>query len=220
MLDAELRAARQAGAEVVIIPELSQPAESGLAEALHAAPEAYPPMVVAGSAHVRRDTSAGQEVRVNECHVYIDGLPALTHRKIRPYVMPQAEGGRREDLTSEPKSLRILCGQRTRLAVAICADLISKLIPHVIAEAWVNTLFVPAMTSEFGAFNGALAALASSCQAFGIIVNGALDDAPFHVMATVPLSQPRRQVQDYLAAGDPHDARGTYDPNVSQMVWR
>jgi hypothetical protein len=221
VLDAELRAAREAEVEVAIIPELSQPAQSGLAEALRADPKAYPPMVVAGSAHIRHEGSPGRaEVRANECRLYIDGLPALVHHKIRPYVMPEASGGRREDLTSEPKILRILCGQRTRLAVAICADIIDKLVPHVLAEAWVNTLFVPAMTTEFGAFNGALALLASSCQAFGVIVNGALDDAPFHVMAAVPVSQPRKQVQDYLADGDPHDARGTYDPNIPAMIWR
>jgi hypothetical protein len=218
-LDRELRAARSVGADIVVAPELSLPAQCGLAVMLAADPAAYPPIVVAGSAHVRRNAS-GPEIRANECEVYIDGLPVMTHHKIHPFQLPGRDGRLVEDLTDEPKVLRVLCGSDTRLAVAICSDLNDRVIPYLLADAWVNTLLVPALTSDIGAFNGALALLASSCQAFGIIVNGAVDATPFHVMAAVPVPHPGVQVQVYTAPKNPHDARGTFDPNAGAMVWR
>jgi hypothetical protein len=218
-LDEELRAARSDGADVVVAPELSRPARSDLAARLAAEPSAYPPIVIAGSAHVRQ-SSSGPEVRSNACEVYIDGQPAMVHHKIHPFQLPGRHRKLMEDLTGEPKALRVLCGSDTRLAVAICSDLNDKVIPYLLADAWVNMLFVPALTTDIGAFNGALALLASTCQAFGIIVNGAVDSPPFHVMAAVPVPQPGTQVQTYFAPGHPPDARGTFDPNVPTMTWR
>jgi hypothetical protein len=228
----ELRAARDKGIDLAVLPELSLPPGSGLETALAAAPAAYPPLIVAGSAHVREVSPAsGLAVRANECEIYLDGRPIARHRKIHPYVLKDARGARTEQLTGEQKTLRILAGEHTRLAVVICADLNDTLIPSLLESAWVNLLLVPALTDAPGAFGGVIGKLASICQAVAVVVNASRPPIPtpqgprqpFHVLAAVPRSKPADQVRDYTAPGTPRAARGTFNPNVAPgraMTWR
>jgi len=184
---------------VAVLPELSLPAPDALADHLVEHHASMPSLVVAGSAHV-----AGTElldghavdVRSNECNVYVDGAPLMQHRKIhpfqtkslgKPYVWstPHPEG-----LTNEPRMLTIACGNATRLAVVICADLNDSEIPQLLQHLCVNVLLVPAYTTTEGAFAGALSGIASQCQGLAVVANGAQPRrrrrGPFQVLLALP----------------------------------
>ena len=133
---------------------------------------------MAGSAHVDDGV-----VRANESRIYLDGVLASTHRKLHPFATKHLGGERFEepmveDLTRERKTLTVLAGEHTRLAVVICADLNDALIPALLEQARVNLLLVPALTPSAGAFNGALCGLASRCQGASVVVNAELDALP------------------------------------------
>jgi hypothetical protein len=228
----QLHAAREKGIEIAVLPELSLVPDNGLGEALAAAPPGhYPALVVGGSAHVRETLSNGRPVRANESLIYLDGVVVARHRKIHPYVLKDERGRREEDLTGEPKTIQLLSGTHTRLAVVICADLNDGPIQMLLQAAWVNLLLVPALTDGLGAFVGAASSLASSCQAIAVIANGARPPMPnpdgpvqpFHALVAVPRSDPQDQVRMHVAPRGPLPARGTFNPNVEPsraMTWR
>ena len=222
--------------QIAILPELSLPSPCALAASLAEAPCDYPPLIVAGSAHVRVD---GDAVRANESHVYLDGQPVTAHRKIQP-LETQKLGARLfsqglcEAITREPKDLVVLSGEHTRLAVVICADLNDSDIPGLLEATGVNLLLVPALTYSAGAFNGTVCHLASQCQAVCVVVNADLSatndgpvgatENPFLVLASVPRPDPQDQSRAYYR--DPADRvglpRGIFDPNIEldeAMCW-
>ena len=162
--EATLSLLRQAAdeAEVAVLPELSLPHPEALETALGARPGEYPSLVVAGSAHRReRPPDGGREIRCNESRVYLDGACVAVARKCHPFATKRI-GNRRfaqalsEDITAERKTITILSGRHTRLAVVICADLNDQRIPPMLVEAGVNLLLVPALTPDVGAFNGSI----------------------------------------------------------------
>lgn len=225
-----------ADAEIAVLPELSLPSPDALEAELERDPASYPPLVVAGSAHVldRGDDDDG-EVRANEARVYLDGALAATHRKIHAYATRRLNGVPRarpwvEGITAEPKTITVLCGSHTRLAVVICADLNDEAsrVPGLLEAAGVNLLLVPALTDDVGAFNGAASGIASRCQGVAVIVNGDRANgsgaAPFLTLAAVPRPAPRDQVRLYPEAVDePRGSLGLFDPNVElcrAMQWR
>src|SRR5262249_31455262 len=98
-----------------------------------------------------------------------------------------------EGLTGEPKTVRLLCGDNTRLALVICADLNDRRLGAKLVAAGGNGLLVPALTPHEGAFEGGAAALASYCQGAALVVNGSPprgDDSggqePFMLMFATP----------------------------------
>lgn len=220
----KLRNVRAEGVDIAVLPELSLPPESGLLEALGAAePGTYPALVVAGSAHIR--SAAGtRAVRANECTVVLDGKAVVRHRKIHPFRLKDLSGARIEDLSSEPKTLRLLSGAHTRLGVVICADLNDSVIKPLLQAAWVNLLLAPALTEKIGSFAGAVSALASDQQAVAVIVNGDQPSVPvlgggevrpFHVLVAVPRPRPAEQTREAVApSGTPTPIRGRFDPNL------
>jgi hypothetical protein len=210
-------------AAIAVLPELSLPASDALEKALADDPGAYPPLVVAGSAHVKEAAGSVDEVRANESRIYLEGALVAIHRKIHPFVLrkvgetelPQPLD---EGITNEPKPLTILAGDSTRLGVTICADLNDARIPNLLERAGVNLLLMPALTPDPGAFNGGLCQLASRCQAVAVIVNGdgeaigVEDPSLFAVMAAVPRSPANQQSTEYVPpTGLP--AVGVLDPN-------
>ena len=220
-------------AEIAVFPELSLPASDALEKALGDDPGAYPPLVVAGSAHMKEVASSGDEVRANESRIYLEGDLIAIHRKIHPFVLrkvgetelPQPLD---EGLTNEPKPLTILAGDSTRIGVTICADLNDARIPNLLERAGVNLLLMPALTPDPGAFNGGLCQLASRCQAVAVVVNGdgeaigVEDPSLFAVMAAVPRSPAAQQSTEYVPpAGLP--AVAVLDPNKpldKAIAWR
>lgn len=208
--------ARCGTADIAVLPELSLPAPDALGPALAARGAARPRIVVAGSAHVtHRDRT-----RSNTSITYIDGRPALRHDKVRAMVhRPPGGGAVREDLTAGRAVVRCLSSRSTRLAVVICADLNDHEVPGLLRDLGVNLLLVPALTPHEGAFVGAVAHLASSCQAVSVVVNGSPPPArrrarePFMVLAGVPRHDPQEQVRSFGPPPSGRRAIGMLDAN-------
>jgi hypothetical protein len=231
-LDATLRLLREVSdADAVVLPELSLPAADALEDALAGTPREFPALVVAGSAHVRDGTA-----RANEARIYLDGTRVATHRKVHPYTARELPGGSSgplvEDITREQKTITVLSGRHTRLAVVICADLNERRIPQMLEAAGVNLLLVPALTVRVGAFNGAICGLASHCQAVAVIANAKLDELPdvdeaeqpFLVMAAIPMPHADQQSHEYRTSDEP-PLVAVLDPNLplkhdDAVVWR
>lgn len=212
-------------AEVAVLPELSLRESDALEKILEEHHATCPPLVVAGSAH-RRESSADDEVRANESRVYLDGKLVLRHRKIHAFATKELAGRRREKemvegITGERKTITLLGGRSTRLAVVICADLNDRWIPAMLEDLGVNLLVTPVLTVSPGAFTGAIARLASSCQGAAVIVNGTLDPEsgaddpapPLLIMVAVPRPGPRDQVDEHGAPETEGPVLGIVDLN-------
>ncbi|MBO9533883.1 MAG: hypothetical protein J7513_13010 [Solirubrobacteraceae bacterium] len=208
----QLRTAKRAGARIAVIPELTLDQPDSLETGLAMNREDVPRIVVAGSAHV---TIEGE--RRNEAHVYIDGACVATHKKIRPFVarsLPvevthaldpaDRSGPWTEDLTSEPKTIKILSGRDGRLATVICADFNDPAIVSALSMSGVNQLLVPALTTDQGAFAQHAGQLAAAGQAVVVVANGTLatDDASsdlFLTLASTPVKE--AAAQSYAPTG-------------------
>ena len=125
-----LERAKAAGAQLAVLPELSLPTPDALEAMIAGKPESFPPIVVAGSAHVTEAIRGRPSVRANESRLYLDGRFVAMARKHHEYKteIPKAAGGEpgkiySEDLTRKQTTIMVLSGERTRLAVVICADL-------------------------------------------------------------------------------------------------
>jgi len=223
---------------IALLPELSLPAAGALEAELAERPGEYPPIIVAGSAHLREKVEVGgeevSEVRANESRIYLDGKRVAAHRKIHPYELRQSPEGRkldqpmREGLTREQKPLTILSGDYTRLGVVICADLNDRQLPLQLEDALVNLLLVPALTPDPGGFNGGICTLASWCQGVSVIANAddsffeGAEEPPFTVMVGVPRSKIPEQSREYAGPGS-FPAAAVIDPNKSldeALEWR
>lgn len=186
-------------AEIVVISELSLATPDALETHISEHWRDLPPLIVAGSAHIRGIEADGTELRANESRTYLEGKLILAHRKIHPYaIRTHAEDGLieiREDLQASRKVLRLLSGEHTRLGVAICADLNDHEIPRRLDAAGVNLLLVPALTDGLGSFQGVFGDIASRFQGVAVMANGARslnpaeeDEPPVLILAAVPRS--------------------------------
>jgi predicted amidohydrolase len=212
-----------ASAHIAMLPELCLPSAGALAAALASTPSRYSPIVVAGSAH-ERINAGGKRSSINESRVYIDGQQVLSHKKIRPLETKHLgndtfEQMLHEDLSPTQDSITLLSGEKTRMAVMICADINDSAIVRVLEECGVNLLLVPSLTYKTGAFNGAVCQLASHCQALCVVANPILDRlkgarrAPFLVLAAVPRAGANEQSQEYFRPRTRTAARAMLDPN-------
>lgn len=210
-------------AEIAVLPELSLPSPDALGTALAAAPDDFPPLIIAGSAHVE-ETRGGEQVRANEARIYLDGQIVGSHRKIRAFEMGRGLDGKklpataREGLTDEPKQITVLASDDTRLAVLICSDLLDPKIGQRLEDASVNLLLVPALTPEPGSFNGDICVLAGHFQAVSVVVNvdsSAFEGVnPFEVLAAVPRPRAPDQSREYRRRWPwQRRAIGLFDPN-------
>lgn len=217
-----LRQAKAAGAQLAVLPELSLPDPGALERELADRSTTYPAIVVAGSAHCEiASANGGTSIRANESRVYMDGKCIAIARKNhafktkklgdRTFKKPQ-----QEDLSKEQKTLTVLSGRRTRLGVAICADLLETDLPRLLVDAGVNLLLAPAMTPKIGSFNSALTDIAGLCQGVAAVANTrwADDGKPFLCMCAVPYSKPEQQSAALAGDGDnPAPELGILDPN-------
>ena len=214
------------GVEIAVLPELSLPQADALEGALAADPGSFPSLVVAGSAHVTERAGANGVVRANESHIYLDGRQIGAHRKVHAFILKALDGvplsrPLREGITSEPKRLTVLAGDHTRLAVAICADILDSRLPKLLEEAGVNLLLVPALTVDPGSFNGSVCGIASQAQGVTVVVNGdsaaLIEDGelPFMAMVGVPRPRAGEQSREYdRPAGSSAPYTGVFDPNL------
>lgn len=213
---------------VALLPELSLPQADALEDGIAEDPGSYPPIIVAGSAHVREaaaEVADGLEVRANECRIYLDGRRIATHRKIHPYELRRNPDGEKvefpqiEGLTHERKPLRILAGRFTRLGVVICADALDRHLHAPLSDAGVNLLLVPALTADPGGFNGTISGLASRCQGVSVIANvdtaffSGAEDPPFAVIAAVPRGKIGNQAREFHSPRA-FPATAVIDPNL------
>jgi len=221
-------------AKIALLPELCLPHAGALEDALKSDPSLYPPLVVASSAHERINDN-GEASSINESRVYLDGQWVLRHRKIVPLETrhignhPRFDPPLREDLAPPQEEIRLLSGEKTRLAVVICADLNSRSVPRVLMDCGVNLLLVPSLTYKPGTFNGAICSLASYCQAVCVVANPILDQlkgqshAPFLLLAAVPRSGANQQSHEYFHRQTQTAARALLDPNrplASALRWQ
>ncbi|HEX7245806.1 MAG TPA: hypothetical protein VF245_09605 [Solirubrobacterales bacterium] len=213
----QLRRIAADGIEVAVLPELCLPSPDALEQTLAECPEEFPALVVAGSAHLREpNPSRTKEIRANESRVYLRGERVAVHRKFHPVKFEELGGfkfdrKREEALTREPKTITVLAGERTHLAVLICADLNDDRIPEILISAGINLLLVPSLTPHPGSFNGAICDVACYSQGVAAVVNAELNGAdpdregPFFAMAAVPRSKARSQSEEFRP--DPDAAR-------------
>ncbi|HEX6665473.1 MAG TPA: hypothetical protein VF081_02630 [Solirubrobacterales bacterium] len=231
---------------IAVLPELSLPTPGALEQALAEEPGAYPPIVVAGSAHCREGVGDdGSEIRANESRVYLDGRCVAIAHKHHSYEgddegeereSPQEPEEERleepeeetltEDLTEEPKTILVLSGARTRVAVIICADALDLQIPRLLVSAGVNLLLIPAMTRQSGSFSTVLGDIAGYCQGVGAVANARFveDGEPFLCFAAAPRPEPAKQLAPLTGKGiKPLPQIGIFDPNrplPGAVSWR
>ncbi|HEY2477812.1 MAG TPA: hypothetical protein VGI17_03700 [Solirubrobacterales bacterium] len=222
-----LEKARGEGANLAVLPELSLPTPDALEARIADGFEDFPPIVVGGSAHAEERAGNDAAIRVNEARIYLDGRFVAMARKHKAFETTDVDGGRPllEDLTRGQTTIMVLSGDRTRLAVAICADLQEKTIPGLLVAAGVNLLLVPAMTKKIGSFNSPICDIAGYCQGVAVIANTRWGDAgkPFLCLCAVPREAPAEQSAALPAAGNgPAPVLGVLDPNQplpAAMSW-
>lgn len=216
-----LSRAKAAGARVAVLPELCLPDPKALERELSRDAGSYPEIVVAGSAHSEPPSSNGRRRRVNESRTYLEGkCVSSTHKhkafKTKKLGAKTFKKPQWEDLTDEPKTITILSGRRTRLGVAICADLQGTTIPRLLEDAGVNLLLAPSMTPKIGSFAASLGGIASYCQGVAAMANTrwADDGKPFLCMCAVPRPHPHEQVDALCGNGSgPAPELAIFDPN-------
>jgi len=215
----ELLASLPVDVQIAVLPELTLPDADALEEELGRNPQRYPPLVVAGSAHVCDPGAGEDDTRSNESRVYLDGRRVLWHRKIHPYAARQLNGTTYdpplpEGINDGDAEIRILAGSRTHMAVVICADLNDEVIPLLLEDAGVNLLLVPALTTDLGSFNGAATGLASRRQAVTAVVNAGFGEGDsFCFFVGVPRPAPREQSEIEAAPGIERPFAALFDPN-------
>jgi hypothetical protein len=219
-------------AEVAVLPELSLPSPDALDAELTSNADVYPPLIVAGSAHSRlAGAGGGNEIRVNESLVYLDGKRVAIARKHHPFATKRIAGKAfpdevEEDLTGEQTTIMVLSGRRTRVAVVICADLLESDIPSLLVAAGVNLLLAPAMTRKIGSFNASICEIAGYCQGVTAIANArwSADGKPFLCMVGTPRPSPSEQSAALTGEGvEPPPKIGIFDPNEplpGAVEWR
>jgi predicted amidohydrolase len=217
-----LARARAAGARVAVLPELSLPSPDALEGVLAASPGSYPEIVVAGSAHHEAPGAKGRaRIRANESRVYLDGkCVAVAHKhkafRFRKLGIKRYRQTQWEDLSNEPKTITVLSGRNTRLAVAICADLQETMLPRLLEDAGVNLLAAPSMTPKIGSFTPSISGIAGHCQGVAVVANTRWDNTgePFLCMCAVPRPHPSEQLDAQAGDGrEPAPELAILDPN-------
>jgi hypothetical protein len=205
--------------EIALLPELSVRDSDAFERAITGSPAEFPRLIVAGSTHLRESQSP--EVRANESRVYLDGERIAAARKHHAYEARELNGKKiqppaKENLSPEQKTIRILSGRETRLAVVICADAIDSYIPAKIPAAGVNLLLIPSFTPEPGSFTGPPTTIATTCQGVTVIANAPPADArtPFHGIAAVPRPLTRQQTALFPGGSTSPTEIAVVDPNL------
>jgi 8-oxo-dGTP pyrophosphatase MutT (NUDIX family) len=177
-IDRLLERAVDAGASVIVLPELC--VTESLARQLQAWTErpAGPRLLVAGSYHHADNTpeADGQNAstrRRNTAVAFVRGVAtALTYDKHSPADRPVVE-----DIQPEgwPRLPVYVSSDGWHLMITICRDLLNPHAVHALTEAGVNLALVPAMSESLVAFGGPVAHLVGSGQALVAVANNPAD---------------------------------------------
>lgn len=191
VIDGLIKTACDAGAQIVVLPELST--TGPIARDLEAwvRRDDGPRLLVAGSHHHREDGR-----RTNTAVTWLRGhTQPLVHDKHSPGDRPRPEG-------IEPQGwpeLNVYVGaDGFHLVVAVCRDLLNPSAVHALTEVGANLVLVPAMSETLMPFVGAVANLVTSCQALVAVSNNPAD---WSLGDTRPASRPARALLGHPGLG-------------------
>jgi 8-oxo-dGTP pyrophosphatase MutT (NUDIX family) len=170
-IDRLLREATDAGASIVVLPELS--VTETLANDLQYWVRRPGPLrvLVAGSFHYA--DPADPRRRANRALAWVRGHPApLTHDKHSPADRPVAE-----DITplGWPEVRIHVTADGWHVVIAVCRDLLNPHAVHALSEAGANLVFAPSMSETLISFGGPVAQLVGSTQAVVAVANNPAD---------------------------------------------
>ena len=220
-IDTLLSAATQAGASVVVLPELSVTA--AIATELEQWVRRPGPvrLLVTGSFHQTdaRDPSR----RSNRALAWVRGqAEPLTQDKHSPADRPVVE-----DITPTgwPEIRVHVTADGWHVVIAVCRDLLNPAAVHALAEAGVNLVLAPSMTDTMVPFGGPAGQLVGTCQAIVAVANNPHDwatdgrqsgPAPARALFGHPgFTQQTRQVH----SADDAPGVGLLDVRTGEMRW-
>lgn len=186
LLEDLLGLAVDAGADIVILPELAVTSKLAVDLADWVRRPGRLRLLVAGSYH--EAAPADPERRTNRALGWVRDYPGpLVHEKHSPADHPVIE-----DITPTGRpELRIhVTADGWHLVIAICRDLLNPNAVHALSEAGVNVVLAPAMSETLVAFGGPVAQLVGAGQAIVAVANNPADWTD-STTAAVPLAPAR-----------------------------
>lgn len=193
LLDHLIGRAVDAGAAIVVLPELCVTASLSrqLQQWVHR--ERGPHLVVAGSYH---HTGGSPARRRNTAIAWVRGHDGpLTHDKHSPAGAPLTEDIRPQGW---PELRVYVTAEGWHLVVAICRDLLNPQAVHALTEAGANLVLVPAMSESLTPFTGQIAHLVGSAQALVVVAN---NPAEWTDMRTEAVHRPARALFGHPGLG-------------------
>jgi hypothetical protein len=165
-IDAVITHALAAGAQVLVLPELS------LTDELHAWFVTDPrvaklPLVVAGSRHV---AVTGEEPGRNVTTVLAYGRVLAEHDKMSDFFFQDGPVTRHEHVRPGT-TMQVLLGERSSVLVLICKDALREDWQALVQRLAPRLLLIPAMTRESADFTAFADRLARSPQAITVVAN-------------------------------------------------
>jgi 8-oxo-dGTP pyrophosphatase MutT (NUDIX family)/predicted amidohydrolase len=208
-IDRLVGAAVDAGASVVVLPELSVTEPMAMELEHWVRRPGGPRLLVTGSFHTQAAATDGDPAGVrrrNRALAWVRGSDRpLVHDKHSPADRPV-----REDIRPQGwPDLRIhVTADGWHLVLAVCRDLLNPHAVHALSEAGANLVLVPAMSETLMAFGGPVAQLVGSEQAMVAVANNPArwSDPGDPVVRTAPhalLGHPgfERQTRSVATAG-------------------
>lgn len=170
-LDQLIGQATDAGASIIVLPELCLTEEIAMALAQWVRRPDGPSLVIAGSFHHddRHAQELGQPRRRNTAIAWLRGHDKpLVHDKHSPGDRPILEGIEPEGW---PELRVYVSSEGWHFVMAVCRDLLNPLAVNALVESGANLVLVPAMSETLMAFGGPVAHLVGAGQAFVAVAN-------------------------------------------------
>ena len=225
IVDELIRVACEAGASIVVLPELAT--TEGIVTELESwvRREDGPDLLVAGSFHHETtDAVDGMTRRANTAVAWLRGhSEPLMHDK-------HSSGDRPADEGIQPQGwpeLRVYVGaDGCHLVLAICRDLLNPSAVHTLTEVGANLVLVPAMSETLTPFVGSVAALVAATQALVAVSNNpaiwpARDQGDVSRPARALVGHPGMgQLSRVVAPDDPSPGMALLHVTSGQLLWR
>ncbi len=167
-IDDLIARAVNAGASIVVLPELcvTEDLAVGLEDWVRR-PDG-PRLLVAGSYHHQDDRGTEGARRRNTALAWVRGHEhPLTHDKHSPADRPVLEDVQPQGWPE----LRVYVADGWHVVLAICRDLLNPEAVHALTEAGANLILVPALSETLMTFGAPVAQLVGSCQALVAVAN-------------------------------------------------